>query len=1455
MKKQVYSISLSLFVALILTIFVALTFSSCKTEVSEGNNNEQNTEPDKQEKTISSIYISRNPEKLEYEVGDSFDLSGIEVKVQYSDGSEEVITDYSCSLADGTYLTSIETKTITIEYKGKTAFFQITVKEEKQQNLVKADSFFWGTWVRMDNGTQYEVLESTVVQGTKKNKITAADSDSLSVEGIGTFKRESDSVIVCESIPYFRNGGANLEYTLKLVGFTQATSSQVSTARAAGIFDLSGIKGKGKSLKYKDFECNAESDSDGTITFIAPTANDSQTVTISNGDNLVVIPGLNINNNGDYMGTVALVGKDDYNLKITGTISEDQKDDGYLFGNNAKEYEMIVTITNVSNNPCSSSICTIESDDANLMLFSKDDKVKNLNAFTISSLVGGATKKIKVGIKYGDLTEPFVNTGIKITIENPLTYQEWSDYIPLRFFKGLIPITVAGQSPESNNQAALNGFIIYPDGNNQFFSVLNNSSQILFVPSFGNDKRYMMVFSGATVTSTLSDSTEMYYTVAPGTTKTRDVETLVDKTVLREYMRFGGNNHSEEKAYDTTESFQAYLSLGEIDYYSIQADSEEFYAPGAKSFYSVSYTSDYGTVPSGFYIAEDSVLIDEKLPELEYPGMSFMGWYKDGTRVYGGNYTVKGDVVLTAKWNIANYNIDYVLNGGSNNLENPVSYNIETETIQLKPATRSYYEFDGWYSSSTFAEDTLVTKIEKGSYGTINLYAKWKPVSYKITFHLNDGTFPETTIIGSDGKAYSIELNPATSNYEMKYDVTSSLDVPPAIREHYGLDGWYKTSDFSDDRIEHIENEHEDFELWAHWETGKYHISYYLYGGTNNSENPPKYLFDSEDIFLKAPSRNGCTFEGWYTTSSFEENTKIQVIPSQSEGDIVLYAKWNKITYTITYDLSDGATEGTNASENPESYTVETPTIKLKAPVKPGYKFEGWYSSSSFEEEPVTEIESGTYKNITLYAKWTPIEYSVTYNLNGGRNSYLNPDSFTVENNEIELSAPIRPGYKFEGWYTTSSFEENTKFSVIAEKTTDDIVLYAKWSMVNYTVTYVLSGGTNNAANKASYNINDVDFNLAAPTFKEYEFEGWYENQTFTGDPVTSIKTSRLENIVLYAKWDIEIYTVRYNLNGGTNSSDNPLSYTQESGELVLVAANKLGYAFDGWYKTSDFSGEKFENIPAGSEGNIVLWAKWTPVNYSITYHLNGGTNADNNPGAYNIENPNLTLTRPSKDYYNFSGWYFDEALSVNAVKTGAGTNKDIVQFRKAFADDEIGEVTLYAKWVPIEYSITYNVSGGTNASGNPKTFTVESPVVTLKAPSRFGHTFKGWYSSSSFTGEEVTSISTGSHGNISLWAKWEEITNKVLVTVSAPVYTEIAALTAPVVDTSAGTITFTAPSNYAEYAWYADDSDRPLGTTRTLEIDLSTTKLRGGYHLMVLEVVDLAGKHYSAQYEFSFEK
>ena len=328
-------------------------------------------------------------------------------------------------------------------------------KENPQNTELKAtdaNSFFWGTWVRMDSGKEYEVLEKSVVQGSSSYIVTASDSSTLTVNNLGKFTKESDSVIVCENIPYFRKGGANLEYSLKLVGFT-------SNGRAAGTA-MSGIKGKGKSEKYKGFESDGESDSNGKIKLKAPTANDTQTVEIKNGDELIVIPGLQINNSGDYMGTVALVGKKDYNLKITGTISEEQKDKGYLYGNNAKTYEMIVTITNISENKCSTSACSIESEDPRLTI----DSEISLKGFTISTIAGGATKTIKLSVSYGSMTEPYVDTGITVTIQNPFTGQEWKDYIPLRFFKGTIPITIAAKNPENNSNAALNGFVIYPDG-------------------------------------------------------------------------------------------------------------------------------------------------------------------------------------------------------------------------------------------------------------------------------------------------------------------------------------------------------------------------------------------------------------------------------------------------------------------------------------------------------------------------------------------------------------------------------------------------------------------------------------------------------------------------------------------------------------------------------------------------------------------------------------------------------------------------------------------------------------------------------------------------------------------------------------------------------------------------------------------------------------------------------
>src|SRR5574344_568660 len=75
--------------------------------------------------------------------------------------------------------------------------------------------------------------------------------------------------------------------------------------------------------------------------------------------------------------------------------------------------------------------------------------------------------------------------------------------------------------------------------------------------------------------------------------------------------------------------------------------------------------------------------------------------------------------------------------------------------------------------------------------------------------------------------------------------------------------------------------------------------------------------------------------------------------------------------YTITYNL-DG---GTNSDSNPSSYAQGT-GVTFAAPAKRGYTFDGWYSDSSFTTA-VSAIAAGTTGSITLYAKWTAIQYTI----------------------------------------------------------------------------------------------------------------------------------------------------------------------------------------------------------------------------------------------------------------------------------------------------------------------------------------------------------------------------------------------------------------------------------------------------------------------------------------------
>ena len=147
-----------------------------------------------------------------------------------------------------------------------------------------------------------------------------------------------------------------------------------------------------------------------------------------------------------------------------------------------------------------------------------------------------------------------------------------------------------------------------------------------------------------------------------------------------------------------------------------------------------------------------------------YDGYEFLGWYYNNELFDSeGTWNLTNNITLTAKWT-EEFNITYILNGGTNNTDNPNIYIIETKTIVLKEPTMVEHIFMGWYT-----EPELINKIEQieeGSVGDIVLYAKW------ISRYIYFGEYPQTlknenvTItttepdsngyyLGSDGERYA----------------------------------------------------------------------------------------------------------------------------------------------------------------------------------------------------------------------------------------------------------------------------------------------------------------------------------------------------------------------------------------------------------------------------------------------------------------------------------------------------------------------------------------------------------------------------------------------------------------------------------------------------------------------------------------------------------------------------
>lgn len=211
--------------------------------------------------------------------------------------------------------------------------------------------------------------------------------------------------------------------------------------------------------------------------------------------------------------------------------------------------------------------------------------------------------------------------------------------------------------------------------------------------------------------------------------------------------------------------------------------------------------------------------------------------------------------------------------------------------------------------------------------------------------------------------------------------------------------------------------------------------------------------------------------------------TDINSLKGTINNSTTISLSFKTTSYSISYTLNGGNLTGQN-----KNYTVESNNFTLPTPTKAGYDFVGWTGTGLSSATKNVTIKKGSTGNRSYTANWTPTNYSITYNLNGGSISGQKT-SYNIKSNDFTLPTPTRNGYTFNGW-TGTGLSSATKNVKVAKGSTGNKSYTANWSVINYTISYNANGGSI-SGQKTSYNIETASFNLVTPSRTGYSFRGW----------------------------------------------------------------------------------------------------------------------------------------------------------------------------------------------------------------------------------------------------------------------------------------------------------------------------------------------------------------------------
>ncbi len=768
-------------------------------------------------------------------------------------------------------------------------------------------------------------------------------------------------------------------------------------------------------------------------------------------------------------------------------------------------------------------------------------------------------------------------------------------------------------------------------------------------------------------------------------------------------------------------------------------------------------------------------------------------------------------------------------------------------TVSIINPKRSGYAFGGWYLDENCSDDERFNGIMPTN--DITLFAKWVAgqVSYEVEHYVMDtkGNYPVVSNVSENKTDFAdtevelaglknssleiingIQFEIAKIDNNISTSTAISADGTLVVKMYYersqyelfwDLDGGTADNNYTDGSIYYgapiimpenltkvgytyewdntplVTMPTNDLAYAAKWTANSYSVIFNANDGTNTTRSQD-FIYDEENSLTKNTFiRTGYTFSGWAKEANgeavYDDMESIKNLTAVQNGEVYLYAVWTPINYTISYNTKF-------ESVGNGIYTIEN-AVNLPALLHTGYIFDGWYDNEQYSGEPVTQIDANSTGDKSFYAKWTANSYSVIFNANDGTNTTKSQDFIYDEENPLAAITFERTGYTFSGWAEESNGEKvyNDSESVInlTEVQNDKVYLYAVWTPISYTITYNTKF---ESIGNSSYTVKDT---VTLPTLSNtgYIFDGWYDNEQYSGEPVTQIAANSTGDKAFYAKWNENTYSVIFNSNDGTNTTQSQEFMYDVEKALAKNIFERTGYTFLGWAKEANGEkvyndSESIKNLTAVQNGEVYLYAVWTPISYTITYNTDFESVGNESYTAENAVNlPVLSYTG-----YTFDGWYDNLQYSGEPVAQ--------------IAANSTGDKSFYAKWSENKYTISFNLNGGSGEMA-PQEFTyTEEKALSTNELTRTGYTFLGWatevnggkvYNDS----QVIKSLTYLPNENINLYAIWQLNTYNISYALNGGTENN----NPTQYDVNDGAITLESPSRtgYAFGGWYTDEA------------------------------------------------